>query len=147
MSRSPRARLGRAVGLVCLVLLAATAGTVGAFVHRSTVEVAGLSLPVGLAAALAGLVGLMLLARMLAAGRLAVLVVAGAYAVPVLVLSQFRPEGDLVVAEDAWGLALLGGTALAVTVAVAVPIAAYHGPSHGAADGAGPSPSLVAEMP
>jgi hypothetical protein len=147
MSRTARARLGRALGLVCLVLLAATAGAVGAFVHRTTLDVSGLTVPVGLAAALSGLVGLLLLARMLAAGRGGVLVVAGAYGVPVLVLSQFRPEGDLVVAEDVWGLALLGGAALVVTVAVAVPIAAYHGTPRGASDGAGPSPSLVAEMP
>lgn len=111
--------------LVLLVVVAAVVGAVSGFVHRTTVDVAGVTVPVGLVASLGGLAAVVMLARVLGKGRAAVLVVAAAYAIPVLVLSQFRPEGDLVVAEDAWGLSLLGGSALVITLAVAVPFSSY----------------------
>ncbi|MGA7688974.1 MAG: hypothetical protein WCA29_07060 [Jiangellales bacterium] len=114
----------RAVGLVLLVALAAVAGAVAGFVHRATLDVLGVAVPVGMVAALGALTGLALLARLLGRSRTAVALVGAAFAVPVLVLSQFRPEGDLVIAEDVWGLTLIGGTALVVTVGVVVPFVA-----------------------
>lgn len=115
------------IGMAALVAVAAVAGAVSGFVHRTTLEVAGVDLPVGMAAALAAVAGLMLAARVVAGSRAGVLLVGAAYALPVLALSQFRPEGDLVVAENVWGLTLLGGTALVVTVAATVPMRAYSG--------------------
>jgi N-acetyl-1-D-myo-inositol-2-amino-2-deoxy-alpha-D-glucopyranoside deacetylase len=115
------------VAMAALVAVAAAAGAVSGFVHRTTLEVAGLDLPVGMAAALAAVAGLMLAARVVSRSRAGVLLVGAAYALPVLALSQFRPEGDLVVAENVWGLTLLAGTALVVTVAVTVPMRAYSG--------------------
>lgn len=115
-----------ATATVALVLLAAVAGAVSAFVHRSTVDVLGASLPVGLLAGLGALAGLVATARLVAGRRSTVLLVGAGYALPLLVLSQFRPEGDLVVAEDAWGLTLLAGAALVITLGVAVPFPAYH---------------------
>lgn len=114
----------RAVGLALLVALGALAGAVSGFVHRTTVGVVGVAVPVGMLAALGALAGLVLLARLVGRSRTAVALVGAAYAVPVLVLSQFRPEGDLVVAEDVWGLSLLGGAALVITVGVVVPFLA-----------------------
>lgn len=111
----------RAVGLVLLVALAAVAGAVAGFVHRTTVDVLGAAVPVGMLSALAALIGLTLLARLVGRSRTAVALVGAAFAVPVLVLSQFRPEGDLVIAEDVWGLTLLGAAALVITVGVVVP--------------------------
>jgi len=134
---------GRAVLLVALVLTAVAVGGTAGFVHRTRVEVVGVTVPVGMAAALGGVLGLVLLARRWGRSRLAVAVVAGAVAVPVLVLGQLRAEGDLVVAEDVWGLTLLGGMALVLTAGLVVPITAYHG------DAPPPRPSPVpdAEAP
>jgi len=129
-------RWPRMVGLVGLVLAAFAAGVVAAFVHRTRFD-AGLILPIGMVAALGAITGLVVLARVVGRSRAAVGVVAAAFALPVLVMSQFRPEGDLVVAQDPWGLALLGGMALVVTAALVVPFAAYHG---GAAGGV-PAPA------
>lgn len=114
----------RALGLVLLVALSAVAGAVAGFVHRTTVDILGVAAPVGMVAALGALTGLTLLARLLGRSRTAVALVGAAFAVPVLVLSQFRPEGDLVIAEDVWGLTLIGGTALVVTVGLVVPFLA-----------------------
>lgn len=122
---SRRRSVGAAVGLVALVLVAVVAGAVSGFVHRTTVDILGWDAPVGIVAGLGALVGLVLVARWYA--RSGVLLVGAAYLLPVLLLSQFRSEGDLVVAEDAWGLSLLGGAALIITVGVTVPIAPYHG--------------------
>lgn len=139
----PGARHGlrRALALVLLVLLAAAVGAVSSFVHRTTVDLAGATLPIGLAASLGGCAALVMLARTFGTTRAAVLVVAAGYAIPVLVLSQFRPEGDLVVAEDAWGLALLGGSALVITLAVAVPFSSYDDEQTAAPGVRAPTPS------
>jgi hypothetical protein len=126
VSRSP---LWSVIATVVLVLLAVVAGAVSAFVHRSTIDVVGVSIPVGLTAGLGALAGLVATARVVGGRRATVLLVGAGYAVPVLVLSQFRPEGDLVVAEDVWGLTLLGGAALVIAVGVAVPFPAYDGPT------------------
>lgn len=131
VTRSP---LWSAFATVGLVLLAVAAGAVSAFVHRSTVGVGGVTIPVGLVAGMGALGGLVATARLLGGRRSTVVLVGAGYALPVLVLSQFRPEGDLVVAEDVWGLTLLGGAALVITVGVVVPFPAYHGQ---------PAPALV----
>jgi hypothetical protein len=124
---SPGRRAARALALVALVLLAFACGVAAAWVHRTRLAVADVGVPIGMLAALAALAGLLVAARAVGRSRVAVGAVAAAYALPVLVMSQFRPEGDLVVAQDAWGLTLLGGIALVVTVAMVVPFAAYHG--------------------
>lgn len=124
-------RLRRGSSLALLTMLAAVAGTVAGFVHRSTVEVVALTVPVGLLAGWAALAGLVLAARVLGGNRAAVLLVGAAYGLPVLLLSQFRPEGDLVIAEDVWGLSLLAGTAVVITAGVTVPFAPYSGTTRG----------------
>ena len=124
-----RSSLRSATATTGLVLLAVAAGAVSAFVHRSTVDLAGVSLPIGLVAAMGALAGLVATARLVGGRRSTVLLVGAGFALPVLVLSQFRPEGDLVVAEDVWGLTLLGGAALVITLGVAVPFPAYHEPT------------------
>jgi hypothetical protein len=134
--------------MVLLVALAAVAGAVAGFVHRTTVEVVGVTVPVGLVSALAALAGLTLLARLVGGSRTAVLLVGGAWAVPVLMLSQFRGEGDLVIAEDVWGLSLLGGAALVVTVGVVVPfLAPVERPSLAEDEGDHPAPALDESPP
>lgn len=120
--------------------VSAIVGAVSGFVHRTTVDVGGLGVPVGLVAALLAVAGLVLAARVVGGSRGAVLLVAAAFTLPVLALSQFRPEGDLVVAEDVWGLTLLGGSALAITVGVTVPVRAYSG-TPGGANGDAASPT------
>ena len=130
MTRAARRwSLWSAIAAAALVLLAVAAGAVSAFVHRSTVDVVGVSVPIGLVASLGALAGLVATARLVGGRRATVLLVGAGYAVPLLMLSQFRPEGDLVVAEDVWGLTLLGGAALVVTLGVAVPFPAYHEPT------------------
>ena len=119
----------RALGLVLLVAAAAVAGAAAGFVHRTTVGVLGVEVPVGMVSALAALAGLTVLARVIGRTRTSVALVGAAFAVPVLVLSQFRPEGDLVVAEDVWGLTLIGGAALVITVGVVVPFLSPSAPS------------------
>ena len=91
-------------------------------------------------AALGALAGLVATARLVGGRRSTVLLVGAGYGLPLLVLSQFRPEGDLVVAEDVWGLTLLGGAALVVTLGVAVPFPAYDGPTATALVGPTTSP-------
>lgn len=130
----------RGAWLAGLTALSAVAGAVSGFVHRSTLEVLGMQVPVGLLAALAALLGLVLLARLVGQSRPAVLLVSAAFALPVLLLSQFRPEGDLVVNEDIWGLTLLGGAALVVTAGVVVPFSAYHGVDAPSQDGVRANP-------
>jgi hypothetical protein len=127
---------------VGLVLAAVAAGTAAAFVHRTRIEVA-VALPVGMVVSLAGLTGLLVLARVVGRSRAAVGVVAAAFALPVLVMSQFRPEGDLVVAQDPWGLTLLGGIALVVTTMLVVPFSPYHGEAAGGGPTPAPSPSTT----
>jgi hypothetical protein len=128
------------IATAALGLLAVPVGAVSAFVHRSTVDVAGVSVPIGLVAALGALAGLVATARLVGGRRSTVLLVGAGYGLPLLVLSQFRPEGDLVVAEDVWGLTLLGGAALVVTLGVAVPFPAYDGPTATALVGPTTSP-------
>lgn len=127
--------------MAALVLGAAVAGALSGFVHRTTIDVAGLTIPIGMIAAIGGLAGLVLLARQVGRSRAAVLVVGAAYAIPLLVLSQFRPEGDLVIAEDAWGLSLLGGAALVITLGVAVPFRPYDGATTSRRDPVTPTPA------
>lgn len=127
----PLSGVRRGAGLALLTVLAAVAGAISGFVHRSSVEVVGMSIPVGLLAGWAAVTGLVLAARVVGGNRAAVLLVGAAYSLPVLLLSQFRPEGDLVVAEDMWGLSLLAGTAVVVTAGVTVPFAPYSGTTRG----------------
>lgn len=136
---------GRAFALVVVALLALAGGVVAAFVHRVTVEVLGADVPVGIIAGIGALVGLVLLARLLGRRRTAVLLVVAAYAVPVLVLSQVRPEGDLVVAEDVWGVSLLIGLAVVATTAVVVPFSTYHGSSTGQSSASAPASEVATE--
>jgi hypothetical protein len=130
-----------------VTLLAFAAGVLSAFVHKAALDLGGLSLPVGLVAALAAAAALVLLARTVAGSRAAVLVVGAAYGLPVLVLSQLRAEGDLVVAEDVWGLTLLGGAALVVAAGVAVPFSPYDGDRSSGRAGRHPTPPVTSGRP
>jgi FtsH-binding integral membrane protein len=94
----------------------------GAFVHLATVQVNGFGLPYGLVIALAGLIGLLALAQASAGSRIEKVLVAAAWLVPVFVLSQGRPAGDLVIAADARGLVLLYGGVALIGFAVGLPV-------------------------
>lgn len=137
--------VGRVLALLAVWLVALVGGSVAAFVHRVTVEVLGVQVPVGMIAGIGALAGLGLLARLIVRRRAAVLAVTAAYVVPILVLSQSRPEGDLVIAEDAWGVGLLIGLAAVATAAVVVPFTTYHGTGTGQVSDPAPASEVATE--
>ena len=123
--------LSRAVRVVTIVVLAelgVLVGLVGAFVHDTTAAVRGVSLPVGLLAALGAAVGSLLIARHAVPGRAGVLVAAGCWLVTAVVLSMPRPEGDLVIADGVAGYAFLWGGAILAAIVVTLP---KSRPDHG----------------
>jgi FtsH-binding integral membrane protein len=101
---------------------AVSAAVAGAFVHPATVQVSGFGVPYGLIIALAGLIGLLVLAQWWAGSRIDKVFVAAAWLVPVFVLSQGRPAGDLVIAADARGLVFLYGGVALIGLAIGLPV-------------------------
>jgi hypothetical protein len=102
------ARPARAVGLV---VLAAGCGIAGSFVHRWASPL-GVVLTIGAAA------GVFLFARRWSRSRVGIGAVSAAWLLPVLLLAQRRPEGDLVIAGDVVGMVFLFGGAACAAVAL-----------------------------
>lgn len=105
-----------------LCVAAAVTAAAGAFVHPSTARVAGVDVPYGVALALSGLGALLMLGHTWARSRVDKIVVATAWLVPMILLSQQRGAGDLVVAADLPGLIFLYGGLVLVGVAVGMPV-------------------------
>jgi uncharacterized membrane protein len=102
---SPRivlARLAHAVVVVVLAVVSFGVAVAGVLVHawRS---------PFGLVLALAAAVGMCLLARDAGRTRLGIGVVGTAWLLPVLVLAQPRPGGDVLIESNPTGLMFLFG--------------------------------------
>jgi hypothetical protein len=112
---------GRVAGLVLLAAVGTVTGVAGSFLHDVSVEVLGVDLPLGLAAALVAAFAAYVLAGWVLRNRLAVLAPGVGWLVPVLALSLPRPEGDLVVAANLPGYVfLLGGSAM-IGLGIALP--------------------------
>ena len=125
-TRDPRRRLLRAAALVPVALLVAGCAC---FVHPTTVTFATLRLPVGLALALGGTAGVLAMGTLLSRTRWGSGAVVAAWLVPVVMLSLPRPEGDVVIAQDAMGLTFLGVGVVLAGVSVGLPAGGlgYHG--------------------
>ncbi|WP_129667148.1 DUF6113 family protein [Phytoactinopolyspora endophytica] len=95
--------------LGALAAVAVVTAVAGAFVHRWAGGV-GIFLAVGAA------VSVCVLARRAARSRLGIAVVGLCWLVPVLVLAQERPAGDVVIAADTTGLVFLFGGAIGLAV-------------------------------
>ncbi|NEE00521.1 DUF6113 family protein [Phytoactinopolyspora halotolerans] len=95
--------------LLALAGIAVVTAVAGAFVHRWSAGI-GLFLAIGAA------VGVCVLSRRVARSRLGIGVVGLSWLVPVLILAQQRPAGDVVIASDATGLVFLFGGAIGVAV-------------------------------
>lgn len=121
----------RALLYAAALLVGATAGLLGSFLHPQ--RLAGL--PVGLLCGLVLTAAAVVTGGMLTGARAGAAVTAVGWVAPVLTLSAPRPEGDLVVPGTTLGyLWLLGGTAVA-GAAVAWPFAGLRLPSEdGVAD-------------
>jgi hypothetical protein len=126
---APSSRHWRPLAWALVVLLALVLGTVGAFLHAGTVEVLGISLPVGLVLGLVSGAGLIALARQISTSRWGVLVAFLAWFAPVVVLSQQTAAGDIVLAADAYGLLYLAGVTLVGAVGLGLPLASKGAPS------------------
>jgi hypothetical protein len=100
-----------------MVALAVVCGILAVFTHRARLWGA----PVGVAVAMLGLVGLVLLARAWVPGRAAVGLVGVAFGLPWLAGAVARPEGDLLVAADGLSIAALGSLSLVLMAALALP--------------------------
>ena len=122
----PRRRRLRVAALVPVAVVAAVCAC---FVHPTTVTFATLRLPVGLALALGGTAGVLAMGTLLSRTRWGSGAVAAAWLVTVVMLSLPRPEGDVVIAQDAVGLTFLGVGVVLTGVSVGLPAGGlgYHG--------------------
>jgi Family of unknown function (DUF6113) len=125
-TRDPRRRPPRAAALVPVAVLAAVCAC---FVHPTTVTFATFGLPVGLVLALGGTAGVLAMGTLLSRTRWGSGAVAAAWLVTVVMLSLPRPEGDVVIAQDAVGLTFLGVGVVLAGVSVGLPAGGlgYHG--------------------
>ncbi len=114
----------RGLVLALLVLAAFVVGLAGLLLHRWRVEVSPdpvLRLPAGLLLALAAGAVLLVRGRRIGAGRGGLGLVAAAWLAPVVLGAITRPEGDLLLVADGYGIALLVGSAVLLAAAFAVP--------------------------
>ncbi|MGH8829370.1 MAG: DUF6113 family protein [Jiangellaceae bacterium] len=102
-------RTASVLSITALSVLAVLVGMAGSFMHRWASGA-------GVVLALGAMVGLMALARRWAGSRAGMAVTAIMWLVPVVVLAQTRPEGDMVIAGDARGLVFLFGGVLCVGI-------------------------------
>lgn len=81
-----------------------------------------MDVPYGVTLALSGLGALLMLGHAWARSRVDKIFIATAWLVPVMLLSQARGAGDLVVAADLPGLVFLYGGVVLVGVVVGIPV-------------------------
>jgi hypothetical protein len=104
----------RPLGFVFAVVGGLCCGLLGSFAHGYE----RYGVPIGLLASLGLLLAVLVSAGMLTRSRAGVLVAAASWLLVVLVLSQPRPEGDLVVPGSGLGYAwLLGGMVVSAAAA------------------------------
>lgn len=114
-------RLLRWLALAGLTMLSAVVAVAGTFVHAGVVHAGTMPIPYGLFLALAGLASVLLLVHRTARGRLGVVPVATAWLVPVWLLAQERPAGDVVIADGWVGLTYLFAGVVLIGVGVGLP--------------------------
>lgn len=124
-SPAPDERLGRRLlrwlALTGLTVLAPVVAVAGTFVHAAMVRIDTVPVPYGLVLASAGLAGVLLLAHKAARARLGVVPVATAWLLPVWLLAQERPAGDVVIANSWVGLTYLFTGVVLIGVGVGLP--------------------------
>lgn len=109
------------MALLGLTVLSAIVAVAGTFVHARMAHAGAVPIPYGLILALSGLASVLLLAHQSARRRLGTVPVATAWLLPVWLLAQERPAGDLVI-TNAWvGLTYLFIGVVLIGVGVAVP--------------------------
>jgi Family of unknown function (DUF6113) len=93
-----------------LLILGAVVGVTGSFVQAVTVHAGPVPIPVGLAIALGGCAGLFMGGAWVMRSRLGAVVPAVAWLLAVLLMSSKRPEGDVVLPQEAtaYGYLFLG---------------------------------------
>lgn len=106
-------RLAWAVVAAGLGILSFVVAVTGAFFHRW-------ASPIGLILAIGSVVGVCVFARYAVRTRVGLTIVGLLWVVPVLILAQPRPAGDVIVAGDPAGLIFLFGGVLALAVTIGV---------------------------
>ena len=104
-----------------LALVGGLSGVAAAFVYDLRWYIGGMGLPLGLVLALLSAAGLFVAAGMLVGRRLGSVTAALPWLLVVLLLSQPRAEGDLIVAGDLPGYVLVFGGSLLAAIAVTMP--------------------------
>lgn len=111
----------RWLALTGLTVLTPVVAVVGTFMHGAMVRIGTVPIPYGLVLALAWLAGVLLLAYKAARARLGVVSVATAWLLPVWLLAQERPAGDVVIANGWAGLTYLFSGVVLIGVGVGLP--------------------------
>lgn len=132
--------LVRVLGALVAGALGIGVGLLGALAHSMSVRMLGLSLPVGLLPALAGLAGLLVGTGTILRSRLVLLAPAAGWALAVFPLAVPRPEGDLVVAASASGYVFLLGGAVLIGACLTLPYDGDRAPRPGVSSRSGDSP-------
>lgn len=114
-------RLLRWLALAGLTVLSVVVAVAGTFVHAGMVYAGTIPIPYGLVLALAGLTAVLLLVHRTARGRLGVVPVATAWLLPVWLLAQERPAGDVVISNGWAGLTYLFTGVVLIGAGVGLP--------------------------
>ncbi len=109
-----------AVTALALLLLGAVLGVIGGFLNRSVAQVAGVGVPVGPVLAVLGNLAAGGLGGSGTGSRLGAALPGVGWLAVVVLFGTLRPEGDLVVTGDGYGLAFILSGALAAGVAATV---------------------------
>jgi hypothetical protein len=116
-----RVRRRRRWRVAALVPAAVVAAVCACFVHPTVVTFATFRLPVGLALALGGSAGVLAMGTLISRTRWGSGAVATAWVLTVLMLSLPRPEGDVVIVQDAAGLTFLAVGVVLAGLSVGLP--------------------------
>jgi hypothetical protein len=113
-------RGGRGLAYLVLAVAGGLVGAAGSFVQARVVHLGPVPLPVGLVIALAGCTGLFVGGACLMRGRAGAAVPAVPWLLAVLLLSNSRPEGDVVLPQalTAYGYLFLGALLAALATAL-----------------------------
>ncbi|MGH3498885.1 MAG: DUF6113 family protein [Nocardioidaceae bacterium] len=116
--RLSRSTLGFVAVIAALVLVGVAAGVTGALVHREAWRDGGLTIPWGVVLALVTAFACVYAGGTLLGGLGGPFAVAGGWVVSVLYITNGRPEGDFLIAQDAFGNAFAWGGVAVVGGAV-----------------------------